>query len=249
MSKYEVPNSLWHEFLKEEQEPLLRAGTWNQAVPRTGPDGDGWTVGPDGRPMPRPEEASLPVRNVTPIAVAQFCIWATARIGEPGWRIRVPTREEWEYAARGDTGRIYPWGDRYWVDPAAGTGARRRSWAQNISQARPSPVHLIGYDKSPFGVLGMGSNVEEMAWDARPRGYYSAEAEPGLPIQAYRCGASFATSEADGENLARAWRTDRDLPPSIRFPELGVRLVKVRVPIKAKAPVAPPGEGRGDTSR
>ena len=124
-----------------------------------------------------PDE-NQPRTNVTALESEMFCEWRGARL---------PTQEEWEYAARGPDGWEFPWGDEFDPDLVV---------YEANSDAQPAPVDSHSEGASWVGALNMSGNVWE--WTA-------TETEAGLAVKR---GGSFAdveddisTSAASEENL------------------------------------------------
>ncbi len=83
---------------------------------------------------------------------------------------RLPTEAEWEFAARGPSSFMYPWGSS---PPNAARARYGRSESGDTSYPGTAPVGSHPDGRSPFGLDDMSGNVSEWVHD-RP-GPYSAE--------------------------------------------------------------------------
>lgn len=104
-----------------------------------------------------------PRENVTWYEAVAFCRWLSAGLGR---EISLPTESEWEKAARGTDGRIYPWGNEY-ISGYANLNETYEHRDRAIQKVGPhylektTPVESYPQGASPYGVLDMSGNVLE----------------------------------------------------------------------------------------
>jgi len=90
------------------------------------------------------------VVNVSWHDARAYCQWLSEATGKS---YRLPNEAEWEKAARGTDGRIYPWGDEW--DP------QRCNTVECSGQQDTSPVTAYPQGASPYGLLDVIGNVWE----------------------------------------------------------------------------------------
>jgi len=161
---------------------------------------------------PIPGQEQLPVRFVNADDVKAFAAWRSKRDGAV---YRLPTEQEWEYAARnGSKADLFPWGDKFDAQCAV------------IDQSSNDP-EVVGSKSCPnsWGVQDLIGNVFE--WTGSGPSLYPGSTgevrpltEPHLML---RGGA--AIYKSTGSNaITSTFRVA--VPASTRRAEIGFRLVK-----------------------
>ncbi len=129
------------------------------------------TIISDGRrywPVAGAEE--YPANSVTWFGAKAYCEWKEKRM---------PTEAEWEKAARGPEGLIFPWGN----EPPTHDHARYfQTWTQEQGFRTLMPVKSMPKGKSPFGLYHMLGNVKEWVDDWFDREYYKQESHKVNPV-------------------------------------------------------------------
>ncbi len=152
----------WFEFINDPETVIriqqsIRSG-WLALLPRHYQDRkELYDVDSDGKYGPVHSE-DAPLLGISGKDVEAYLEWRAARDRARGerWLWAKPTCEQWQRAARGADGRVYPWGnDRYEPDPLCVNLHRQKRWLA-AERGRFEPR-----DESPFGVFDMAGSRRE----------------------------------------------------------------------------------------
>ncbi|MGJ3238886.1 MAG: SUMF1/EgtB/PvdO family nonheme iron enzyme [Anaerolineae bacterium] len=130
------------------------------------------------------KETMVPRAEVNWFEAMAFCRWLE-HVGRSPHTLILPTEAQWQRAAQGDDGRLYPWGDEY---------AKNRCNTLRSALNRPTPVTTYPGGVSPFNVYDMCGNVSE--WCLNDYTMFSTDITGDAPRVlrggAYDSGRSFA---------------------------------------------------------
>jgi len=159
------------------------AWQWNGESPdRVDAKGDVWEPMADGRwnNIYFEQADDHPVGSVSWNDADAYCAWLAERFGLP---FVLPTEAQWEKAARGDDGRIYPWGDEAPTGEHANLAdsrfmskygyARHPDPDLDDGYVETSPVQAYPLGRSSYGVYDLAGNLGEWVYDIYDRDYYA----------------------------------------------------------------------------
>ena len=223
ISKYEVTIAQYAEFLRAVSKGAPKAfDDPNQPATKTShtpTDWDAYYAAAAADGLFNKEHISLnsPVCRVDYWDAVAFAKWKNQRL---------PTEKEWEKAARGTNGNLYPWGNQ----PKPGAANLGDDYVPNGTGGQEdgynlwAPVDLMKGDVSPFGVMGMAGNVQEWTstWAPHPElviqvpvvcgGHFGLKSSPEILTSRH-----FADTPEEA-TLARGFRTASDKAPGASPP-------------------------------
>jgi formylglycine-generating enzyme required for sulfatase activity len=151
MMRYPVTNAQYHLFVEAT----------GHRPPRFWPDGQ----------FPA-NQADHPVVGVSFQDAVAFCRWAADVTGLP---LRLPTEPEWEKAARGPDGQLFPWGDE-WDGELCNHGEGWPADSTPVNQFSPQ-------GDSPYGVADIAGNTQD--WCCSLFGPYPYDPIDGREVLVY----------------------------------------------------------------
>jgi len=159
MGRTPVTNAQWRRFIEAGGYTTERY--WTRA---------GWVQRAKlGQPTfwdyPRFSGDNQPVMGVAWVEALAYCAWLSEVTGR---LFTLPSEAQWEKAARGPYGQVYPWGNSWEVD---------RCNSGEVGLGQTTPVGIFPAGASPYGLLDMAGNIFEWCVTKKDKRYPYASDE------------------------------------------------------------------------
>jgi len=144
---------------------------------------------------------NCPAMGIDWVSAHRYCLWAGKRL---------PTEAEWVAAASGESGSLWPWGNRFSPEKANLLGNEDGSFLA-------APVGSYPQGASPYGLLDMTGNVWE--WVSTP--YMPANEEPNAKTLRIVKGGGWASDKKSARISFK-----NVVYPAMKNPTIGFRCAK-----------------------
>ena len=206
MAKYPLTNAQFKPFLEaggyRDKQWWTEAGweareqgwAWDSKAKDWKPTGTPWTE-PHYWADKKWNGAEQPVVGISWYEAVAYCRWLS---GQTGQKIMLPTEQQWQFAAQGQAGRVYPWGNDWDCH-------RCNNSVKPCDSNVTTPVRQYeGKGDSPFGVVDIAGNV----WEWCLTQYHSGSNDlEGTDVRVLR-GGSWINYSADHLRAASRLRDD-----------------------------------------
>ncbi|MBE7514733.1 MAG: SUMF1/EgtB/PvdO family nonheme iron enzyme [Anaerolineales bacterium] len=151
-----------------------------------------------------------PRESINWFEAAAFCRWLSVKMN---MTIRLPHEREWEKAARGIDGRLYPWGGDYVSGYANVDEVTSQSGSYHLGRTTAVGIYPPT-SASPYGAFDMVGNVAEWCTNG-----FSDEDTTGVSDRVVR-GGSYEDQPLNATIPSRAM-----VPSRLRYERIGFRVV------------------------
>jgi len=172
----------------------------------------------DARNVSDSKDGDKPVVEVSWFDATEYARWLTEKTGV---RYRLPTEEEWEYAARAGTTTRYWWGDSWRDHPDYCRGCL-------IEHDQEQPISVKSYTKNPFQLYDTAGNVYEWVDNCWNADEVLLKISPETELGNTECNWRIIRGGSWTSKALSGFTSDRRLwtSPDHRALDLGFRLVR-----------------------
>lgn len=153
MSKYPVTNAQFQAFI-DAPDGYKNPAWWQSSL-----EVRRWHADHPNAIPSQPGKENHPRTYVCWYEAFAFCQWLSYKTG---WTVKLPTEQQWQRAAQGDTNNRYPWGSRF---------DQTQCNTKEADLKGTTPVTQYPKSASPFGVCDLLGNV----WEWCSNGHASGE--------------------------------------------------------------------------
>lgn len=158
--------------------------------------------------------ANHPCENVSWYDATAFCCWLTTKLG---YEINLPTEQQWEKAARGESGYLFPWGNKYIIGYSNIDETHEEQKVGAYYLDMTTAVGLYPQSLSFYEVADLSGNVWE--WTRSEGESASNKSRSSMGKRTFR-GGSWFRPLFDARSASRY-----GFDPDYRYSDVGFRVI------------------------